>query len=390
MESLFKSVLSTFGVNQQGDQSQDPIPPSINGDVIYTSVPNEPNDLSLSNTLSSLTQNLSSLTSSENFQFIQQKIEQLRSDPQVATWTHKIQDVTTTLKEAAKEFGDEVHRELDTRKFFVMNSGSAFDPEAEEFRTHPLRYLPWEAVENLFPNLIGPDLYTEDQITRAIQFMVQGISQQLEGSTGEGCVGLPDFHMDKPYQRCAVEVLKMDKRLETLRYKLVPRHMSETEFWAMYFKRFDELVATFPQSFIPKLQSIKDEDERLETQARNREMRVKELMEEEATKLGTAPVSMIPDIFTTDVGSKISDFLHTTLGITPVPDFPSTAEPVAQADDVRKLLQQTAKPAVTHPVAQHPTQSVEDSPLYAARVPEGQEWGVDDAELDEFEKQLLG
>eukprot|EP01057_Protomagalhaensia_wolfi_P004209 Protomagalhaensia_wolfi_Nauph_80__4208@NODE_428_length_2539_cov_38_702000_g321_i0_p1_GENE_NODE_428_length_2539_cov_38_702000_g321_i0NODE_428_length_2539_cov_38_702000_g321_i0_p1_ORF_typecomplete_len458_score124_99BSD/PF03909_17/2_3e07BSD/PF03909_17/3_5e02Phage_HK97_TLTM/PF06120_11/0_0062KaiB/PF07689_12/0_16KaiB/PF07689_12/1_1e04ING/PF12998_7/2_5e02ING/PF12998_7/4_7GlutR_dimer/PF00745_20/15GlutR_dimer/PF00745_20/47_NODE_428_length_2539_cov_38_702000_g321_i011332506 len=457
MQSLFKSVISWVegdASNRQGNHrgeveggqpsrqqqtTSQPIPFGFVDGQEFTSLPTvdgqtDNEDLSLGSTLASLQQNLSNLTSAENVQKFQQKLNEIRQNARVAELTNKISAVPVVLREAAKELGEEVSRELDQRRLQV--GALNVNPDAPELRDHPFRFLPWEVAGSRYPQLVGPELYTEDQIERAIQAAVCEVSQQIDPNRPDLKDACPaGFIMDGLQQRCAVEVLKIDKHLESLRYQLVPRRLQEQEFWGVYFQILGSFLSTFPKAFHHHLDSIKEDDIQQAIRKSNRDKNIQQLIEEESNSsdLGTAPLGgFTPELpeFLKPTSLNLTQLLHTgasALGISkdvkvtemasvgmdsskatvlPPPPLPMGAldETVVLNPSIEKSRQIIEKPLVSdserlplNATTNGPSppgvvnQSAPVIQKLESWVATGPEFMNDeDDELDEFEKQLLG
>eukprot|EP01054_Gregarina_sp_Poly1_P007655 Gregarina_sp_Poly_1__7654@NODE_42_length_18083_cov_98_634880_g36_i0_p7_GENE_NODE_42_length_18083_cov_98_634880_g36_i0NODE_42_length_18083_cov_98_634880_g36_i0_p7_ORF_typecomplete_len428_score94_95BSD/PF03909_17/9_9e05DUF883/PF05957_13/0_019DUF883/PF05957_13/1_8e04DUF711/PF05167_12/0_017DUF2570/PF10828_8/38DUF2570/PF10828_8/1_3e04DUF2570/PF10828_8/2_4_NODE_42_length_18083_cov_98_634880_g36_i0895510238 len=427
MQNLFRSFVETLStapgsnfVSAAEDSNAVPSeqePPYLIDGQEYVSVPTgQDDDLSLTHTLTQVSQNLNALTSPGGIQSLQEK---LRQNPQFNAVAAKLSQAATQLQETAREMARDMNKELSSR--WPGGGDTSFDPESPEFRDHPLRYLPWEQVAARWPQLVGPELYTEEQIVRAIQDVVCMVTKDPE------FLSLPPpphykFVMDKPRQRLAFEIVKLDRHLGHVRFQIVPRRYREEEFWLVYFWRLETLLETFPQGFMSRLASVKQEDAQAEQQQINRERRLSELLKEERAALGTLPVSVIPEFLNPTriqefISSKAAGLQQTISALAPNEGrrFETPQEtpiPEAQANGIPKAapapgvatrqLAAAADPAATTEKAVAETSPVGLEPAKRSSEAEsglfnvwtspasGADIQVDVDDLDEFEKQLLG
>lgn len=329
MQSLFKSLIDTVtsgGAAAGGAAGQSPgtvaatsdhPTAALSEDVIspnplhladgpdYVSIPansNSDEELSFSGTLANLSSNLSSIASSDGLQQLQTRLEQLKQNPQIVSFKTRLSQFQETALEVARDMNKELSQRLSQGDF-------TFNPDSPEYRNHPLRYLPWERPGEQWGELVGEELYTEEQIERAIKDVICSVTKDAE------FLSMPPpphyvFVMDKPRQRYAFEILKFDKHLEHLRYQLVPKKFQEEDFWLIYFWKLEQLLATFPAGFTERLESVKFEDSQAGFQAANRDRALQELInEQERASLGTIPVSVIPDFLNP---TRIQEFFQST------------------------------------------------------------------------------
>lgn len=273
------------------------------------------------------------------------------------------QQLSASALEVVKEVSSEVQQQL-------QRAGAVGLPQAsgeQVLESHPLYKLPWENVERKELNCLLEAGYGVDEVVQALQECISELSKDRTIFEASPPPPSYEYSFDRCRARFATELVLMDSDFAYMRFQLVPSTMSEEVFWMMYFHY---LEGQLPNLLTKPFALLREKlDMRREAQMRDRlaTRRVNSLR---------AELNDQQDTFRPVINSWIkfgADQMKKAPGL-----FTANSPDSSREGAVIELNRTQAAPAIVRA----------DEDTWVDNYEGAQDMVLNDADLDEFEKQL--